>query len=323
MSIQIDGSSLRVTQSVRGNVFPRSESEVIYPVLVDASRDGAPIGIEGSLYGKSLRLIGAVAVGGPVVARGDLVIQPMTSQATFHSGLSASESISVELPVGGLATLQQSIDKASVVVRGDVSAKNVSLENTIVFGSIKAVNCRLKNCVVLGTAWATESLIVTTSTLAGYLAQGVTFEGPCMMVHSIGESSTRPVFSPAELPNGDIFGSDIRFYPALREAFGIVSNQPQNYPQHSCLSTTADWVKVQNTKPGAAARDRWVLSIGGRISDVRRIRESISLMAGMLRCGFEFDHYAPAERSRHLARALAGLNADESWILRTVCRLPA
>src|SRR4051794_27683462 len=117
MSIEIDGSNLRVTRSVRGHVFPRQEAEVVYPVLIDATLGKMPIHIEGSLYGKELRFIGPVEVGGPVVASGDLSIQPDGSTIAFYSGLNASEGISVTIPPAQ-ESMQDGIEKASVVVRG-------------------------------------------------------------------------------------------------------------------------------------------------------------------------------------------------------------
>lgn len=322
MSIVIDGGNLRVTKTVRGHVFPRQEAEIVYPVLVDATADGEPISIEGSLYGRSLRLIGAVDVTGPVVARGDLTIEPAGKQLAFYSGLNASDGISVKLSAGQ-PTLQEDMENASVVVRGDVVAKNVYLENAIVFGSIRAVNCNLRNCVILGTAAGTDSLTITTSTLAGYMAREVVFEGPCMMIHSIGESASKPVFSVAEQADGTLQPSDVRFYPSVRESFGMLNKLAPAYPAQSQLNVVADWVKVgKETYDGGGPqiRDRWVLSIGGRICDVRYIKKSIELMSHMLKTGFEYDHYLPNDQPRILANALTGLNADEAWILRKICK---
>jgi hypothetical protein len=319
MSISIDGSNLHVSGSVRGHVFPRKEAEIAYPVLVEP-RGKDPLRIEGSVYGRSLRFVQGVEVDGPTVSGGDLLIEPGDRQMIFRSGLNATEGISAK-GHPSRPTVGDGVKNASLVVRGDVVGRNVLLENTVVFGSIKAVNCTLRNCVVMGTVASVDQLTAITSTLGGYKAREVQFEGPCIMVHSMGESSTRPVFTPAEAQGGGMLAPELFFYPALRERFGIAPNPGAKYPENAKLDIRADWVAVQK-KDGddGSVRDRWILSIGGRICNIQLIKRSIELMSRMLKTGFEFDHYIEKDRAQLLAAALEGLTPDETWILNCVCR---
>ena len=62
-------------------------------------------------------------------------------------------------------------------------------------------------------------------------------------------------------------------------------------------------------------------TLGGRVADFTAIQESIEVLAEMLKCGFEFEHYHPNVRERLLQRTLARLAPEEACILTEVCQL--
>ncbi|TSA44424.1 hypothetical protein D4R49_00175 [bacterium] len=328
MAIVQEGSNIVVSSSVAGSVFPTSEKELAFPVLVDGST--TPIRIEGAVYGRSLELRGNVVVDGPIVARGDTRITPRSGCVVLRSGLTVNGSLTVLLEGSEYQkSILENIENASVIIKGDISVnQNIALKNSIVFGSLRAVNCSLDNSLVLGTCIVNESLKVSMSSIGGYASRDVTFEGNCVMLHALGESHTQPLFVPFEKEDGSIFGADVRYYPAIRGTKSMINRLrliEDQYPAYSALFPTTDWVCAQATSNPALEEDReeplpkWVLSIGGRICDISKIAEAIKRLTQMLKCGFEYEHYEPRHRAALLKTALVGLTVEEQWILNSVC----
>jgi hypothetical protein len=69
----------------------------------------------------------------------------------------------------------------------------------------------------------------------------------------------------------------------------------------------------------AEALNKWVLSIGGRIGDISIISSAIESLTGMLKCGFEYEHYHPEKRSSYVSKITQALTAEEAWVLETAC----
>lgn len=324
MGVARSGSNVVVTGKVAGSVFPTSEVDIVYPVLVDGSRKLAEIG--GALYGRALELRGSVAIDGPVVVRGDMRLAPGKGTIRLKSGMTVNGSVNgaVDAPRTG-RSLSDAISNATLIIKGDVAVnQNLVLRNAIVFGSVRAVNCSLQDSLVLGSCIAEEKLRVSMSTIGGYACRDVEFEGRCAMLHAIGESCSAPLFLPFEAGDGTLTPSDMRFYPAVREQHSMI-NRAGDYPDYSALYQDSDWVAAMASTNLALSEDgdeavaKWVLSIGGRVADLGRISQSVGALAQMLKCGFEFEHYAPARRPSLLARALDGLTEEEAWILNAVC----
>jgi hypothetical protein len=332
MSVREEGSNIVVDSSISGSLFPKSERDIVFPVLIDGSKAKHTLVIEGAVYGRSLEIKGDVQIGGPVVSRGDTKLTPIgQKRIQLMGGITVNGVFNAGMAEGtAVKTIHEAIDNCSIVIRGDIAVnQSLFLNNAIVFGSIRAVNCRLLNCVVLGTLSVEEKLTVAMSSIGGYTSREVVFEGACTMIHAIGESNEKPVFTPYELSTGEIVGSDIRYYPAMRSnarLTNIVQSQSQ-YPDYSALDPYSDWVRVlastNEIVDDASESDRitkWVLSIGGRIGDFQKIHASIDALTEMLKCGFEFDHIVPEYKDKLKGKVLGLLNQDEAWILNQVCQ---
>jgi hypothetical protein len=328
MAIVSKGSNVVVDAPVAGSVFPTEERELVFPVLVDGTKE--PVVIEGSLYGRSVELRGNVWIKGPVVSRGDTTLNSAKGCLQLDSGLTVNGSVSCVTTSNGIeAPGFDSVQDAGVIIKGDLAVnQNIHLRNAVVFGSIRAVNCVLRNCVVLGTCIVDETLNVSMSSIGGYASRDVTFEGSCLMLHALGESLSQPLFVPFEGGDGVIVGCDVRYYPAIRAGKSILNRshaEAAGYPEYSKLFPATDWVRAEtNANPaldeqGEGRMTKWVLSIGGRVCDISKISTSITLLSQMLKCGFEYEHYNPSRRGEYLERALRGLTDDESWILKSVC----
>ncbi len=325
MPIKQEGSNVLVRGHIAGSVFPTDEKGINFPVLIDGTAE--PAHIEGALYGRSLELRGSVMVAGPVVARGDLRLDPRKGRIQMLSGLTINGSLNCHEQADTPA--MRNVKDATVIIKGDLIAnQNVSLKNAIVFGSVRAVNCTLENSVVLGTCIIEERLTIRMSSLGGYASRDVAFEGSCMMIHALGESLTRPVMAPHELPDGQIKDCDVRYYAAVRHLDQLLNRADENaadYPGYSRLSAASDWLESKATpnealdELHAQSMDKWVLSIGGRIADISVISASIDAMTAMLKVGFEYEHYHPKRRSQFVERIRPQLTSSEQWVLDSVC----
>jgi len=94
MAVKHEGSNIVVSQSVAGSIFPTNEKDAVYPVLVDGSKQH--VKVEGSLYGRAVELRGNVLISGPIVARGDLKINPLTHRVQLSSGLTVNGSVNCQ-----------------------------------------------------------------------------------------------------------------------------------------------------------------------------------------------------------------------------------
>jgi len=328
MTTATDGSKIVISESVAGSVFPRSERDIPFPIVIDGT--AKPLRIEGSVYGRELELRGEVRIDGPVVVRGDTRISPRGAAIRLNSGITVNGSLRAVPDTEGNGILEK-IGNARLIVKGDITVnQNVALRDAIVFGSIRAVNCSLERCIVLGTCIVSERLRVVNSSIGGYAARDVEFEGGCMLIHALGESKTQPRFIPFEAPDASIARCDIRFYPAMRSRSTLINKEVDGeapLTDDSKLYPDIDWIPTAATANLALGEDggiiyqKWVLSVGGRIADYSTINDSISAMTRMLKYGFEFEHYHPDHRPRLLAAAKSGLTDEEQWILDEVCYL--
>jgi hypothetical protein len=329
MAVKQEGSNIVVNKSVAGSVFPTNERDLLFPVLVDGTKND--VFIEGSLYGRSIELRGNVRIKGPVVARGDTRLNPGASRIQLDSGLTVNGTLNCLYDSANEKALSlYKIQDACLIIKGDLAVnQSVSLRDAIVFGSIRAVNCTLDNCIVLGTCIVDEALKVSMSSIGGYASRDVTFEGSCMMLHALGESRSKPLFMPLEVRGSTLLDSDLRYYPAIRAWNSIINRsyaKNASYPEYSRLFPSSDWVQSDTYSNPALNENadgrvkKWILSIGGRISDISKISDAIFNMTKMLKCGFEYEHYHPTRRAAYLQKALNGLTEDEAWILQSVCR---
>lgn len=328
MAAAAKGSNIVIDKSVAGSVFPQSERDIVFPVLIDGSANA--VRVEGAVYGRELQLRGEVQIDGPVVVRGDARITARGSVVRLNSGITVNGSMRA-VPDGDDLGMLEGIRAARLILRGDITVnQNLSLRDAIVFGSIRAVNCTLERCVILGTCIVGEQLRISNSSIGGYVAGEVEFEGGCMMIHAIGESKEKPRFVPFEAADGTISPADVRFYPLMRSHQALLNRRASDesgLSDEARLYADVDWVFTAATANAGLSEEsgsiyqKWVLSLGGRIADYSSIKESIKLLTQMLKCGFEFEHYHPDQRLRLLNTAKVGLTEEEQWILDQVCNL--
>lgn len=327
MPEQVEGDRILVNGPSRACFFPRLEQESHFIREFDGRTAAGAYALDGSVYGRNLAFRGSGVSNGVVVSRGDMHIDVARpgERATFLGSVSANGGLVVDAPD---CALQESaigdVRRASVLVRGDVVGDQVRLRNAAIVGNVHGTNIQLTNCIVFGSVIASERILAQGSTLMYYHCRGMTFEGPCMMLQAMGESSSMPVFAPYEDAAGGLFPADVRYYPAARaEGAGGLGNRPwERDPsaRTSRLVPHADWVAVDTasgnpaTAGSTASSKRFVLTIAGRALNLAALQVFTDRMAGMLRTAFEFDHYDRRNQSAALERLREEGTDEEAWL---------
>ena len=334
MAERTDGDRITVTGYSGGSHFPREQKQLNYTWEADGSSKDGPFKIDGSTYGRSMRFIGPGMVTGSVLGRGDVKLDNHSDgKQHFLSGLSVNGNLVSKSRGSALQdSLMGDVNKADYVLRGDVLATNVVLENAIVFGNIEANKIHVTSCIVFGALIAKEKLTVTASTLLYYHAPEVVFEGPCMMVNAMGESNEPPVFATYEDGAGTLWDPDLRFYPVLRGDKGSepLANRPWaakgDAYDAAALYPETDWVRVDvesvEDKPGSKPTDeRHVLTISGRALNFKALEDHLDDIYRLLNSGLEFEHYHP-NTQQEVRRVWDDICTDEERQLMNTVNAP-
>jgi hypothetical protein len=282
-----------------------------------------PFDLEGSLYGRNIRFAGPGIVRGCVLGRGDIELDNRAAGLQrLLAGLNTTGNI---VSIGSGQGLERSplsdVREARYLVRGNVVGENVNLDGAIVFGSVEGTRITLNRSVVFGSVIARETLTVRASTLLAYRTMDVAFEGPCMMLHALGESASMPTFVPFEDTNGRIVPASVQFYPLVR---GLPGATFFNRTFRGVEATTAmlspdhDWVR----KAREDGSEMVALSLMGRVHDFGKVRASIETLHDLLRTGLEFEHYSPQDQTRVRERWKSTSTADERWVMEQTTGLP-
>ena len=346
----MEGDRLVVSGASAGSHFPRKQTAMQQRFEANGTGSSGPFLIEGSVYGRDVRFRGPGVVCGPVLGRGDVTLDASEGKGPqrFLGGLHASGNVVVTPRRGGFAgSLIASVDRAAVVVRGDVVAEQVSLTDAVVFGNVRARRVKLSRCIVFGQVVARETAVISSSTLLAYEASEVRFEGPCCMVFAAGTSVQEPAFGPAVDEQGIELPYVMGFLPALRalgskalmfrpapppgSSWAPASWVPSAHelgPERLMGATLrpVDWVRTDVVTPVRKVRDgkvveeivpaeRCVLSIAGRALDFGAISSGLEHATWMLRSSLEFDHYSPAVKHKTHAAWEARCTRDERVLL--------
>lgn len=340
MTERRDGDRIIVTGYSGGSHYAKLQAETVFSFEADGTSKEGPFHIAGSVYGKNIRLRGAGQIDGSVLCRGDLRLENHTDDViSLRSGVSVNGNLVAVARGGRLQdSLVAGLEKADYILRGDVVAQSVTLENAVIFGNLQANNVKLTNCLVFGAVIARERLQLTASTCLYYHSAKVIFEGPCTLIHAMGESHSAPTLSPYQDGAGQVWEADLRFYPVYRgDDDASLMNRP--WESHSRnfevakLALASDWVRVPVTKERTGVEDgqlksrlveetRHVLSITGRALNFKGMEKTIENLYHMLATGLEFDHYHP-ETKAEIQESWADICTPEELKMMTMVTVAA
>ena len=339
MSERMDGDRIVVQGYSAGSHFPRVQAATQFCFEANGMSPEGAFHIDGSVYGRDVRLRGPGTVCGPVLGRGDITLQNHTDQPQrLLGGLHSSGNIAC---IGRGAALPDSlvasVAKANYAIRGDVIGEHVSLENAVVFGNVRGRNVKLIQCIILGQVLAKESAKVCASTVLAYDAPAVRFEGPCCMLFPSGVSATPPEFVGFLDGAQQVWESDIRFYPAMRLGeHAAMTHRPWEQQTDVMLSArlhAPDWVRVETQQKQVIMRDgkrvekhtpatRFVLSIAGRALNFGALTPHLEHLTWMLKTALEFEHYHPNDQQEIRKRWADRCRPDERQTLQLISDVP-
>ena len=327
MSLTEVADRLILEGSVEGNIFPKSERDVLFPLTIKP-RD-QPIEVAGSIYARSIEVEnGQVIINGPIASRGDILVHRNSGCFKAKAGITTLSGLVIGEKSSSEDQLVSDCSQCRALIKGDiVSNQSVVLNNSIVFGSIKAVNCTITNSIVLGTVHCEDHLTVQMSSIGGYISREANFEGICTLFNSLGETQQRPMFLPFEDVSGKIIPNSMHLYSALRNQCGMrITEEAARQNPLSELFPDVDWICInaqngnnETAESGEFYEETYVLSIGGRIADYTKLNDATDALTEMLRVGFEFEHYAPETKRKQLERIESRLTNSEKAILQSVC----
>ncbi|MBI4700138.1 MAG: hypothetical protein HY744_03050 [Deltaproteobacteria bacterium] len=337
MSERRDGDRVVVTGYSAGSHFPRTQAETQQRFEANGLSPEGPFYIDGSVYGRDLRLRGPGTVAGPVLGRGDVTLDhDGKGVQRLLGGVHANGNlVALSRGAGLRRSLVAAVDAAKYVVRGDAGGEHVSLQNAVVLGNVHGGQIQLVHCIIFGQVLAKEAVVVTASTLLGYGAPRVTFLGPCAVLFASGVSDARPELGPWRDGDGQSWEPDVRLHPVLRAAgYGALTNRPWEIEGAAGRLCPADWVRIDAERPVRKIRDgrmvesiepveRYVLSIAGRVLNLRPIAEQIEHVSWMLRTALELDHYHPNTQQEIRRRWAERCTADERQVLELATQLEA
>jgi hypothetical protein len=327
MSLTEAADRLILEGSIEGNIFPKSERDVLFPLTIKPTDQ--QIEVAGSIYARSIEVeSGQAVICGPIASRGDILVHRNSGCFKAKAGITTLSGLVVGEKSSSEDQLVNDCSQCRALIKGDiVSNQSVVLNNSVVFGSIKAVNCTLTNSIVLGTVHCEDHLTVQMSSIGGYTSREVTFEGICTLFNSLGETQQRPIFLPFEDVSGKIIPNSMHLYSALRNQCGMrITEEAAGQNPLSKLFQDIDWICInaqsgnnEKVESGEFYEETYVLSLGGRIADYTKLNDVTNTLTEMLRVGFEFEHYAPETKRKQLERIEPRLTNSEKAILESAC----
>lgn len=315
MTTHVEGDRVVVTGSITGAIFPSKQAEVARRLELRGSA-GSPYRVDGAIYARDLVAVGGGTLFAPVLVRGDASFTTEGKGGLHRAlgGIHVSGNLSVKAAKRRREeTFLARPDGAAMVVRGDIVADAILLEDTIAFGNIHARRVKLVRSVVLGQVIATEAAVVSASAVVSYEAPSIRFEGPCTMIFALGTSDEPPCFAPYSDGSGEIPPA-VYFHPALQAA-GVNDwlVTPSLYKPEALFKARlfpVDWIQanlsmqVEKIRNGKRVLDevivpRHVLSIGGRVLGLASLKEALDRTTRVLQAVLEYPHLHSSFREKY------------------------
>ena len=174
MTLSENADRLILSGSVEGNVFPKAERDVLFPLTIKP--EGQDITVHGSIYARAIDVEPGTFWSMDPLHHGDVLVHQNAGR------FQAMRDHDLKWPLIGQKNqsanqLVNNCNECRGLIKGDiVSNQSVVLNNCVVFISIKAVNCTITNSIILGTVHCEDHLTIQMSSLGGYVSRDVNFE---------------------------------------------------------------------------------------------------------------------------------------------------
>ena len=163
----MDNNNVELTGEVSGNFYPSTQSELLRSLVLRG-----PFLINGGVFAQNITNIGHGTVTGPVLATEEITLEGSHipgKPLRFLSGINATMSIAIlETGKPPEESVVSDLNKAGIVVNGDITSNYLKLENTLVFGNLRAKQISLVNSIILGSIFADELLRIEDSVFGSF-----------------------------------------------------------------------------------------------------------------------------------------------------------
>ncbi len=165
----MDPNNVELQNEVNGNFYPSTQSELLRNLILRG-----PFTVNGGIFAQNIKNIGVGTVNGPVLATEEITLEAGSipgNPIRFMSGINATMSIAImETNKPPEESVIGDLNKAGVVVKGDIISNYIKLENALVFGNIRAKQVSIVNSIVLGAIFVDEMLRIENSIFGSFQA---------------------------------------------------------------------------------------------------------------------------------------------------------
>lgn len=313
--VQPNKLNVTISNRVPSSVTPSKSAELLRDVRLE---DGFDIG--GSLYAYNLDASGSGICRGSVFARREATLHPPTvfdgnavndKPMSFQAGIYAGQVITTEISSSKSTSPVETASHTPLIIRGDVTAPRVRLENAVVVGSVRADNAVIKDSIILGTALVKERLQIDNSVLISYNASQVELAGRNTIIFPYAISDTPPRFDTertkpaASVPKEDLPGDAneawVRYLGLCfaetgcggAEGLDAVAIACERHLTGSCPYTdvrvrTSD---VRTTSRSGGESEAFALTLVDRLMNTEEMYETLDDITTILRTASYFNNF--------------------------------
>ena len=324
--------SVTISERVPGSVLPSRSAELLRDVVLEDGFD-----VRGSVYAHNLQASGGGIVDGSVFVRREAVLSPPepyfedddeSRPMVFQSGVYAGVAVATELPANKKSSPVQNSTYVPLIIRGEVAASRVRLENAVVIGNVRADNAVLKDSIILGTPVISQRLQVEHCVMVSFNAGTVELIGRNTLLFPYAVSDAVPSFDTERTkaaaqptvdsepaPDGD--ETWVRYLGLCFEYGGCGGDEGPERVSMSCVrhfegSCPYQLVRMRSSDVREVkrqdGRDAYAFTLADRLLNVSKMRRTLMTIVTILRTANYFGHYD--ESARELFRSDYADNTD-------------
>lgn len=293
--------------------------------------------VNGGVYAYNLVVNGVGTVTGPVLVRREITLHPPEEQGKmvlFLSGLAAGVSVLTRVSDQKQHSPVHDREFTPLIIRGDVIAPSVSLENTVVAGNIHCDEAVIKDSIIIGVPYVRDTLRLENVVLLSYDAGEVRLFGrnTLLLPYAISRNSapnfddevTRPPEIPEDRRDKEAaadanvawmryFGLCYTKYGCGEDAIICDRHRDGSCPYAPVRMNSED---VYPTREGT--RSGHALTMAPRMLDLPKLSEEIKRVSQFVYNAQMYDHFDDSAKKWFLKDSIDSEDAMIRFIYRII-----
>jgi len=325
---QLSRNVIELTLSIEGSFYPSTQSEILRDVILKG-----PFEINGGIFARNIKNVGGGTVTGPVLATAEITLtHPQSANRNsvlrFLSGINASLTIAMEET--GLKieeTVVSDINKASIIVKGDVVSDMVKIENSLIFGNLRARQASVVNSVIVGSILTEEDLRIENSLFVSFSGGRVKLFGKNGCWLPYGTALEPIIFEETQFQNGEKKGAELRYIALCRtQQLGCRFT----LGGISCLPFYSNKCDFKNVRIGSAdirphktdnGQMLYALNLAQRALDLTPIEKEIKLVESYLKELLIYEHLDKSSQEHAREKWLNMFSEEEKVLLERALQI--